>query len=64
MRTIACWPGLGLVLPRARERFRRVYFEREPDTQRTGGEADRYRDDENNCDAVKVQHQPPRKVGV
>src|SRR5665647_433338 len=50
-RTMAGLTGSAIVLPRTRKRFRRVYLEREPDTQRAGGKADHHRNDEHDRDA-------------
>ena len=51
-------------LSRTRHRLGRVDPQRNPNTEGAGGEADRHRDDEHDGDALEIQNEPSRKVGL
>ena len=48
----------------SRQRFGRIDLEGEPDAEGAGGEADHHRDDEHDSDALGIEHQPARKIGL
>jgi hypothetical protein len=54
--------GSATASPRGRECCRRVHLERKSDAEAAGGKADGECSDENERDALGIQHQPPWEI--